>query len=116
MPRLDTFRKLPYTAKLYNYRTATTEQNGVVNTYFYVRDVKCDLTQSLFSRITIMFGDDGRDIMPKARLEVLKDRNGDEVYPGGIWTLTGITPILTVYGTTEGFAGNAELTHETLAG
>lgn len=115
MPRLDTFRKLPYRAKLYNYNTVTSDQTGQTLNYFYVRDVSCDLTQSLFGRITIMFGDDGRDILPQARLEQLVDKNGLEVYPGGIWTLTSITPNLTVYGTTEGFSGAATLTRVTAA-
>lgn len=115
MPRLDTFRKLPYQARLFNYTSATTEQNGQVDTYFYVRDVRCDLTQSLFGRITILFGDDGRDIMPNARLERLVNKDGVEVYPGGIWTLTAITPVLTVFGTAEGFSGEARLTRTTAA-
>lgn len=116
MPRLDTFRKLPYRARLFNYTTTTTEQTGQVLTYSYVKDVNCDLTQSLFGRITIMFSnEDGKIIMPKARLEQLVDNEGNEVYPGGIWTLTGITPILTVFGTTEGFSGTADLTRVTAA-
>lgn len=115
MPKLSTFRTLPYTAKLYNYRdvTGTGEVGDSKRTYFYVRDIKVDLSTGMFGRITIYFGDDALNVMPAARLEQLKDKNGREIYPGGIWTLNGIMPIVTVFGTTEGFQAEARLTHET---
>lgn len=115
MPKLSTFRQLPYTARLYNYRTVSGGGQVGDNTkeFFFVRDIKLDLSTGMFGRITLFFGDDASIVMPAARLEQLKDKNGKELYPGGIWTLNGIMPVVTVFGTAEGFQAEARLTHET---
>lgn len=115
MPKLSTFRSLPYTAKVYNYRdiTGTGEVGDSQRTYFYLKDIHLDLSTGIFQKITVFFDNGASDLMPAARLEHLKDKNGREIYPGGIWTLQGLIPIVTIFGTTEGFQADAKLTHET---
>lgn len=116
MPKLSTFRTLPYTAKVFNYRDISGGGQVGDNTreFFFLKDIKLDLSTGMFGRITIFFGEDGRTVMPAARLEQLKDKNGLELYPGGIWTLNGIMPVVTMFGTAEGFQAEARLTHETV--
>lgn len=113
MPKLSTFRTFPYTARLYNYTESTDSTGGINRSYNFVRVVKCDLTQGLFGRVTIVFDGSASDIMPNARLEQLRGKDGQEIYPGGIWTLQGIVPGITIFGTTEGYHGEAKLTHST---
>lgn len=115
MPQLSTFRTLPYSAKVYNYRDVTDAGGGNTRQYTYLKDIKLDLSTGMFMRVTLFFGNDAADLMPAARLEQLKDKQGNEVYPGGLWTLQGIVPVLTVFGTREGFQAEAKLTHSQVA-
>lgn len=115
MPRLDAIRTFPYRARAYNYTTSATPDGGTTRSYSYFKDVRCDLNTGSFGRIVIYFPEaDGLDLLPQARLLELVDAHGNELYPGGVWTLQGIVPMVTIFGTREGFQADVRLTHETL--
>lgn len=111
MPKLNSFRDLPFTAKVFNYTKKSDPTGAPILTYGYFKDIKCGVTQGIFGRATLTFGDDAHDIMDSAQLRDVRDKDGNEVYPNGVWTLQGIVPLLTPFGTREGFRGDAKLTH-----
>lgn len=115
MPRLDAIRTFPYTARAHNYTQTTGPDGGTTRNYTFFKNVRCDINTGIYGRIIIYFPEaDGLDLMPAARLLDLVDAAGTELYPGGVWTLQGIIPMVTIYGTREGFQADVRLTHETL--
>ena len=113
MPKVDAFKKHPFTARAFNYNVITDSAGKNSNEYYFYKDVELDVTLSTFGRIVVLFPDDAFGIMPEANLEQLKDKNGNEIYPGGVWTLAGVTPIISTFGVRDGFRANATLTFVT---
>lgn len=114
MPVFNSFRKYLYTGKVYNYNIVSDNTGSNNFVYYYFKDVAFDLSQAVFGKVTLTFSDDTTGVMPRARVEQLKDKDGNEVYPGGIWVFNGILPAINNFGQREGFRGTADLTFGTL--
>lgn len=114
MPRSTAFTKLTYTAKVYNYTQTTDSTATNTRTYAYFKDIKLDVQQTVFGKLNIILPDDSDDIMQRARLHEVKDKFGNEIYPGGIFELQGVMPIMTNFGKREGYRSVAQLYQQTL--
>lgn len=107
---MNTFQRFRYTADLWNYTVVSDPADGHnTNVYSYARPITLDVTQNLQGRLGITFGEDASDVMLAARLHRVKDINGTELYPGGIYVLSLVTPNLNVFGVREGFRASATL-------
>lgn len=108
MPKLMTFRKLPYSGEIWNYNI-TTVPGGEEKTYFLFKETKLDLGQNVFGKLNVFLPEDCEGIMLDAQLRNLRDKQGNEIYPDGTWYLTGVSPSLNLYGGREGFRAVAQL-------
>lgn len=111
MPKIASYRTLPYSGEIWNYNRVTgTTAGSTTNVYFLLRETKLDLTQGVFGKINIFLPNEASDIMQEAQIRNLVDRDGQEVFPDGIWVFAGLLPVLNVFGQREGFRGQANLT------
>lgn len=106
MPKLMNFRKYPYTADAWNHSSGISE---LPSGYSFLREVRFNVGQGVFGRLTCFFPDDASDILPRARLHNFRDGDGNELYPNGIWILDDYFPVVNIYGRREGFVGAATL-------
>lgn len=113
MPRLNTFRTYKFTGDVYNYTTTTAVGGSTVYNYTFLKNIKIDLHSTSLGGVTMFFDEEAAEIMPRAQIRNIKDRTGQQMYPGSIWTLRGLIPSLTFFGTREGFQSEARVTHET---
>lgn len=110
MPKVDTFHRKHYTADLWNYKIITDPADGSQSEeYFFVRNLQLEVTPAFLGRMTVFFKDSDSDVMLWARLHRLKDKNGLELYPGGIYTLSTFVPNMNSFGAREGFRAQAAL-------
>jgi hypothetical protein len=112
MPKFDTYRKHQYNATLYKYTSATGSAVGSATlTYSVDGPINVSVTQNIFGKIAVIFKEeDGHRLQQNSQLTNLTDANGNELYPGGVWTMMGIMPVITMFGYREGFKGDAKLT------
>lgn len=113
MAKLNAFRSYPYTAVAWDFTLVADSTGQNSRSYFMLRPVKLDVIQDDFGRILCIFSDSDDDLRPGVRLLALLDKGGNEIYPGGIWTLNTYEPELNTFGYRNGFRGRANLTHET---
>lgn len=112
MPKLHAYKRFNYTADIYDYRLVTGPDGVSDPVYFLLRGVTLDVVQDEFGRLLCMFKDSEADLKPLVQLNNLKDKDGREIYPAGIWTLDTFEPNLNLMDKREGFRGRASLTHE----
>lgn len=114
MPKSAAFQKLRFTARVYNYTEVSDSTASNTRVYSFYKDIRLDVQQTVFGKLNVVLPDDSADIMQRARLEVLRDNDGNEIYPGGIWELQGVQPILNNFGRREGYRSVAQLALQTL--
>lgn len=112
MPRVQAYKKYPFSADAWSFNTTTDGEGGNNLNYFLLRPITLDVVQDSFGRILCMFKDSEGDFKPSMRLLSLRDKNGLELYPNGVWTLDTFEPDITTYNLREGFRARASLTHE----
>lgn len=106
--------KMRFTAKVHNYTEVTGSTGVNTRTYSYFKDMDLDVQQTVFGKLNIILPDDADEVMQRARLLELKDKFGNEVYPGAVWELQGVVPIIDSFGRREGYRTVAQLALQTL--
>lgn len=112
MPKLHSYKRFSYTADAYGFNLITGPDQVSDPVYFLLRSITLDVVQDDFGRILCFFKDSEADLKPRIQLHNLKGKDGNELYPGGIWTLNTFEPNITSMNMREGFRGRADLTHE----
>lgn len=112
MPQLYTWRTYGFTADAWDYNIVTDSTGGSELVYFFSKSIELDVTQDEFGRILCEFKPTEGNMAPMWRLFNLRDKNGLELYPAGVWTLDTYEPRLNAFKQREGFRGRATLTFE----
>lgn len=112
--KLNTTKNYFYLADYYSY-TLITSADGTVTTRQYVTvpsQVSTDITVNLNNN-TGVIGDltitSEFKLQLNSYLKMILDKNGDEIYEGGIWKITSTMPILNSFGIKEGYRYTAQL-------
>lgn len=106
--RINTFRKLRFTAELWHFTTTRDAEGGEINNYFLDRVIRLNATTSGQGRLFIFLGPDDDDIVLKDQIMGLRDSNGTTVVQGGIWEVADTEPIFDMYGRRQGFKVRCE--------
>lgn len=109
MPKVNTFARRQFTAELWNYNSVTGPDGINTRTYFFKRNIELDVSQTLLGKLSVLLGEDAGDAMLSARLHKLKNKDGVELYPGGIYVMSLLTPNMNPFGVREGFRATATL-------
>ena len=97
-----------YTADYYNYTTRTSA-DGVITEKTYVgvpTKVKLALTVNLFGELAILAE---TKMQLDSYLKNIVDKNGDEIYEGGVWKIIATAPWLGPFGIKSGYQYRAEI-------
>lgn len=104
--KLLTFTSSKYTADLYDYTTTQDSTGGNILTYAFDRPITLDASSDDSTELQVFFSEPFRAAQ---RLYRLKDRRGNELYPGGIWEFATIEPIINVFGYKDGYTARINM-------
>lgn len=106
--RFRAWYRLPYTADVYDY-TIANDANGTLQ-YTFKKTIKVDFGNDPTSPRIIVWAD--QPLRKRIILANIKDRNGVALLPGAQYTITSVVPVVSVFGTREGFSMQAALTND----
>lgn len=98
--RLNTYNSSRYTADLYDFVVTQDPTGGDILTYSFDRAVTLDASSDDTSELQTFFSEPFKQ---GQRLYNLRDRKGNELYPGGIWEFATIEPVINVWGYKDGY-------------
>lgn len=106
--RFRQFLRYPYTADVYDY-TINNDANGTL-TYAFKETVKVEFGNDPNApRVNVVCE---KPLRRRIIVANVRDRNGKPVLPGAQFTVTSTAPVLSVYGTSEGYVMQAALTND----
>ena len=97
-----------YTADYYSY-SLVTSADGTVTTKRYVTiptQVRLALTVNLFGELAIL---SETKMQLDGYLKNVLDKNGEEIYDGGVWQIIATAPLLSPFGIKSGYQYRAEI-------
>lgn len=107
MPNLFSYQRYQFSANLW-HDEAPGEPGGLV----FLRLIVLDVSQDEYGRIVCRMGNQESDVKAADQLHSLRNREGVELYPGGVWVLESYEPELNIFDHREGFRGRANLAYE----
>lgn len=97
----------PFTGEYWGY-TRTTNTDGTFNySYYFTRNVDMALSVNILGQLVIHSKE---KMQLTGKIKNIVDRNGEEIYENGEWTITQTAPLLGALGTKEGYQYKADLT------
>lgn len=104
--KLNTFTGSRYTANLYDFEVTQDSSGGNILTYSFDRPVILDASSDDSTELQTFFSE---PFKAGQRLYSLKDRRGNELYPGGIWEFATIEPVINVWGYKDGYTARVSM-------
>lgn len=104
----NTYKRFNYTVDVYKY-ILVTSADGTVTTKQYdtvPQNYNIQISTSFIGDLVILAN---VKFQKEALLENLKDRNGNEIYSGGVWSITNTQPVTNAMGLVEGYKYKAKL-------
>ena len=104
----NTYKKFNYTGDVYGYRIVTSADGTVTSKEYDVapRQFKMQISTSFIGDLIILLN---QKVQNESYIKVIKDRNGDEIYPNGVWKITQTQPITNALGIVEGYKYKAKI-------
>lgn len=104
----NTYKRYNYEIDVYGYilvtsadGTVTTREYDVVPTTHFVQ-----ITTSFIGDLVIL---SGSKFQKDSYIQNLRDRNGNEIYPDGVWQISSTQPITNAVGLIEGYKYKAKI-------
>jgi hypothetical protein len=95
-----------YTGEYYGYTRISIGEDLYEYTYFYNRKVKMALSINMMGELVIHSPD---KMQLDGKITNIVDRNGEEIYTNGEWSITQTAPLLGHLGVKEGYQYKAIL-------
>lgn len=108
MPKLNTVKNYHLTAQFWSYTNITSADGTVTNRqYNFNRNIGVKAGTNLIGELLIYTSE---KLQLGGQIKNLLDRNGEEVYVGGIWQITQNSPVINGLGNKEAYKYKAVLT------
>lgn len=101
--------RFPYTADVYDYTIDTNSANGDP-IYTYSHSVKVEFGDDPSAPRVVIVAE--KPLRKRIVVMNVRDRNGLEVLPGAQFSITSVAPVLSVFGTREGYRMQAALNND----
>jgi hypothetical protein len=102
----STGKEYHYTGDYYGYTRTTIGEDLYEYNYFYNRKVKMALSINMMGELVIHSPD---KMQLDGKITDILDKNGDEIYTNGEWSITQTAPTLNPLGYKEGYQYKAVL-------
>lgn len=101
-------RQYPYTGDLYGYTIVTSEDGSTTQKLYATNpsQVSMSLSINLLGDLVI---ESETKMQISAKLQNIKDKNGEQIYLNGVWEIIQTSPLLSGIGTKEGYKYRATL-------
>lgn len=104
----STYKRFNYTVDAYKYRLVTSADGTVTEKRYDTipETYNVQISTSFIGDLVILTN---AKFQKEAILENLRDRNGNEIYTGGVWSITNTQPVTNAMGLVEGYKYKAKL-------
>jgi hypothetical protein len=110
MPQLITWKQENFKGEVWNFTTQSgTTPNTFTYFYTYWKDATFSAQSDGMGRLTCFFDKSIDDITTSMQIRNLTDRDGTELFGGGLWTVTEYQPVLDIWDRLSGYRAKLSL-------